>query len=59
MTHTQAADRIKATGDVWANLVGPAIEGLRIGGKDDLAAITTVADVLTHTKSVIVALDAV
>jgi hypothetical protein len=59
LTHTQAADRIKATGDVWANLVGPAIEGLRIGGKDDLAAITTVADVLTHTKSVIVALDAV
>ena len=44
---------------MWANLVGPAIEGLRIGGKDDLAAITTVADVLTHTKSVIVALDAV
>ena len=57
LTHTQAADRIKATGDIWANLVGPAIEGLRIGGKDGLPSLLTIADVLTHEKSVVAALD--
>lgn len=57
LTHTQAADRIKATGDVWANLVGPAIEGLRIGGKDGLAALLTIPAVLAHARGVIANLD--
>ena len=59
MTPTQAADRIKITGDAWANVIGPAIEGLRIGGKDGLEARLTIADVLTHCRSVIAALEAV
>lgn len=59
LTPTQAADRIKATGDGWANVIGPAIEGLRIGGKDGLAALLTISDVLTHCRNVIAALDAV
>lgn len=59
MTPAQAADRIKITGDAWANVIGPAIEGLRIGGKDGLEARLTIPDVLTHCRSVIAALDAV
>ncbi len=59
LTPTQAADRIKATGDAWANIIGPAIEGLRIGGKDALAALLTTPDVLTHCRSVIAALEGV
>lgn len=59
LTLTQAADRIKATGDGWANVIGPAIEGLRIGGKDGLAALLTIPDVLTRCRSVIAALEAV
>lgn len=59
LTPPQAADRIKATGDAWANVIGPAIEGLRIGGKDGLEARLTIADVLTHCRSVIAALEAV
>ncbi|MCB0055520.1 MAG: hypothetical protein KDE45_00780, partial [Caldilineaceae bacterium] len=59
LTIKQTADRIKITGDVWANVVGPAIEGLRIGGKDSLPALLTIADVLTHCRSVIAALDGI
>lgn len=59
LTPSQAADRIKATGDGWANVIGPAIEGLRIGGKDGLAALLTIPDVLTHCRNVIAALEAV
>lgn len=58
LTATQAADRIKATGDGWSNIIGPSIEGLRIGGKDGLAALLTIPDVLTHSRSVISALEA-
>ena len=59
LTTSQAADRIKMTGDLWANIVGPAIEGLRIGGKDALPALSTIAAVLAHEKSVVNSLEAV
>jgi len=57
LTPPQAADRIKATGDAWANIIGPAIEGLRIGGKDALAALLTIPAVLAHARGVIANLD--
>ena len=59
LTIKQTADRIKMTGDLWANIVGPAIEGLRIGGKDALPALSTIAAVLAHEKSVVNSLEAV
>ena len=45
LTVTQTADRIKALGDAWAGVIGPAIEGARIAGKDALEPLTTRAEV--------------
>lgn len=59
LTPTQTADRIKATGDAWANMLGPAIEGARIGGKDALEALTTTPEVLTSARATIAALGAI
>lgn len=59
LTPTQTANRIKATGDAWVNVLGPTIEGLRVGGKDRLAGCATVADVLTSARASVAALQAV
>lgn len=59
LTPTQAADRIKGLGDAWAGVIGPAIEGLRVGGKDALPGLATVASVLIHSRAVVAQLDAV
>ncbi len=55
----EAATRIKGLGDQWANVIGPAIEGLRIGGKDALDALATVPEILTHTRAVTASLESV
>ncbi len=56
-TPQQAADEIKASGDPWNMVLGPKIEGLRIGGKSALAGLTTIAGVVTHTRQVIAQLE--
>jgi len=48
-----AADRIKQRGDAWNLVVGPAIEGHRVAGKDALASLATVADVVRTARQVI------
>jgi hypothetical protein len=52
-TNTQAADSIKGTGDAWNIQIGPAIESLRIGGKQDLTApaITTIPQVVASCRA--------
>ena len=55
----QAADRIKQTGDGWAISIGPHIEGTRIGGKDKLAGLTTIADVIASAYETRTTLDAI
>jgi hypothetical protein len=59
LTPRQCADRCKEMGDAWANAIGPAIEGLRIGGKDHVTAAVTVVEVNRITGESIAALDAV
>lgn len=51
MTPQAAAQRIKDLGDYWHFDIGPKIEGLRMAGKDGLAALTTRSQVMAHTKS--------
>lgn len=50
---TEAATRIKALGDAWANVIGPAIEGRRIAGKDGIMPLTTRAEVDAHVAQVV------
>ena len=38
-----------------SNMLGPAIEGARIGGKDALEALTTTPEVLTSARATIAA----
>jgi hypothetical protein len=47
-----AADEIRANGDPWNAVLGPKIEGLRIGGKSTLAGMTAIAGVVTLTRAV-------
>lgn len=57
-TFRAAADGIMMVGDSWNNLIGPTIEGLRIGGKVLLPSLTSVAAVLSHANTVVKSLDA-
>lgn len=59
VTAQVAADSIKSVGDPWNMLIGPKIEGLRIGGKAALANLTTISAVLAHTRQVQASLIAV
>ena len=56
-TTKQAADGIKYVGDAWNMQLGPAIEGTRIGGKDDLKTLTTIAAVVFSARQTIATLD--
>jgi hypothetical protein len=47
-----AADSIKAVGDPWNLVVGPAIESLRIGGKSALNGILSIGGVAYHVSLV-------
>ena len=58
LTTTQAADRIKTIGDFWYGFKGPQIEAARIAGKDALAGLATVEEIISHKNSVIAALKA-
>lgn len=55
----EAADSIKASGDPWNMVLGPKIEGLRIGGKNGLPGLTTISAVLAHMGQVMAQLDSV
>lgn len=59
VTAREAADGIKAVGDPWNMVLGPTIEGLRIGGKTTLPALDTIGAVLAHTREVQSKLDAI
>lgn len=52
-SYADAAANIKAVGDPWNAVIGPAIEGLRIGGKKQLSVLTNIANVLAHTRMVV------
>lgn len=52
MTPREAADSIKAVGDPWNMVIGPTIEGLRIGGKTALAGLETISAVVSHTRAI-------
>src|SRR5471030_3392038 len=53
MAPRAAADRIKQRGDVWNQVLGPAIEGCRIAGKGSVAAAATVAVIVRAVRLVI------
>ena len=59
MTPTQAATRIATLGGYWREVVGPAIEGARINGKDALGALTDPAAIDAHVAAVVANLDAI
>lgn len=48
----EAADSIKSVGDPWHSVIGPRIEGLRIGGKKNLESLASIGEVVVHTRSV-------
>lgn len=58
-TSRDAADGIKAVGAAWNKVRGPAIEGLRIGGKRALDELLEIAAVVAHTRTVMAQLAAV
>ena len=51
-TPAEAADEIRANGDPWNAMLGPAIESLRIGGKRTLVDLDDVGAVVAHTYQV-------
>jgi hypothetical protein len=51
-TAKDAADGIKAVGDPWNMVIGPSIESLRIGGKKAIDNMTSIGDVVSHTRLV-------
>lgn len=51
-TLKQAADGIRAVGDPWNMVIGPSIEGLRIGGKRELADLDSIGAVIAHARKV-------
>lgn len=55
----EAADKIKEVGDPWNMVIGPKIEGLRIGGKTHLLTLTSAAAIMAHTRAVQAELNAV
>mgnify|MGYP001171571220 CR=1 FL=1 len=59
MTPTQAATRIATLGGYWREVVGPAIEGARINGKDALDSLTDPAAIDAHVAAVVANLDAI
>lgn len=59
VTPRAAADGIKAVGDPWNMVLGPTIEGLRIGGKTTLPALTSFSAILAHAWEVRAQLEAV
>lgn len=59
MTPTQAATRIATIGGYWREILGPAIEGARINGKDALDAMTDPAAIDAHVSTVVATLDAI
>jgi hypothetical protein len=59
VTPRAAADEIKANGDPWNMVLGPKIEGLRIGGKTELPGLNTISSILIHARAVMALLDAV
>lgn len=60
-TNAQAADSIKLTGDMWNVNLGPSIENLRIGGKQDLTAttVTTIPQVVLLCRTTVDKLKAI
>lgn len=54
-----AADAIKTVGDPWNNIIGPAIEKLRIEGKTRLAGIESIGEVVRHVREIQKLFDAV
>jgi len=57
VTPRAAADSIKAVGDPWNMVIGPMIEGLRIGGKTKLDTLATIGAIVAHTRTVRAELD--
>lgn len=51
-TLRDAADGIRAVGDPWNMVIGPAIEGVRIAGKRQLANLQDISAVVAHTRNV-------
>lgn len=48
----QAADGIKAVGDPWNMVIGPTIEGLRIGGKMKIAQLGSITAIVAEARNV-------
>ena len=51
VTVKAAADRILDIGNAWNSLLGPTIEGYRVGGKDLITAETTIQAVLLQANN--------
>ena len=58
-TVKEVADGIKKNGDAWAETVGPSIEAVRIAAKANIAAATTVDDVLNIMRKALIDLAAI
>ena len=50
MTFQAAANRIKQLGDYWQFVVGPDIEGKRMGGKDSLDRINGIPQIVAAVR---------
>lgn len=59
ITRAAAAERIKRQGDLWNLVQGPRIEAYRVGGKDGLAALQSVGEVVRSTRCVLGQLEAI
>lgn len=59
LSYAEAADGIKAVGDPWNMLLGPGIEGLRIGGKRAVDALTTVSGIVAAARGVVAQLNGI
>lgn len=59
VTPTVAAQTILGLRDAWNNLIGPAIESQRIGGKKLVREAATVGEVDVHMRAVLLALEAI
>lgn len=59
MSLHDTAVRIATLGDLWHNVLGPAIEGIRISGKDALDSITEAEPMAAHVQNVLAQLEGV
>jgi len=59
MTPTQAATRIAALGSYWRDVVGPAIEAIRVNGKDAMDFMSDPVAIDTHVAAVVAALNTI